>query len=400
MLRTAALVGLTVILSLVLVCAPSRTVRSSEEEALARREEAREHYMIGSGYYKARTYESALENFLRALETDPSYFDPYIGAGSVHRVRRNVVEAKGMFRSAIELEPGNPKGYEALGDLFLELARADPTYLDSALSVYDEGLKHDPSMIELHKGKAEVHLRRGESAKAESVYTQALAIDPENTGLLGLWAEFLYDQKRYEEAVEVLGPLVGQLPEESDLSMDLAASLAELRRYDEAVAALDVVIERDSVNIQAILTKGVVRSRQGKHKSAVEEFDRVLVLEPDNAAAYYYTGEALVALGRLPEAEQAFRKALEHEPHMPGAHAGLGDVDRKRADVKRGKLVSSTSTKDLLAAEGFYKKARSRYVQAGQDEAYRDYANGWIRYVDKSLKIVGDELFIRIGERR
>ena len=52
-------------------------------------------------------------------------------------------------------------------------------------------------------------------------------------------------------------------------------------------------------------------SKLQRHEEAIRSFDRVLALEPSNAAAWYNKGKLLALVGRTAEADQHLEKARE-----------------------------------------------------------------------------------------
>ena len=54
---------------------------------------------------------------------------------------------------------------------------------------------------------------------------------------------------------------------------------------------------------------GLCRSLLGQHERALEEFDRALTLNPRYIEAHIHRGIALSELGRVEEADAAFRQA-------------------------------------------------------------------------------------------
>jgi tetratricopeptide (TPR) repeat protein len=63
---------------------------------------------------------------------------------------------------------------------------------------------------------------------------------------------------------------------------------------------------------------GLCRSLLGQHERAIAEFDRALALNPRYIEAHIHRGIALTEVGRLTEAEAAFRNAARHDEPAPG----------------------------------------------------------------------------------
>ena len=60
---------------------------------------------------------------------------------------------------------------------------------------------------------------------------------------------------------------------------------------------------------------------QGHLEMAVEEFNRILGIDPDYQAAYYHVGQTYLKLGRTEEARQSFEKGIEVATRLGDLHA-------------------------------------------------------------------------------
>lgn len=70
-------------------------------------------------------------------------------------------------------------------------------------------------------------------------------------------------------------------------------------------------------------TAGLRDLDDGFYKDTVKNMTSVIEsgMKPE---AYGWRGEAYLRLEKFAEAESDFRKAIEHAPHLPANHAGLG----------------------------------------------------------------------------
>jgi YaiO family outer membrane protein len=84
--------------------------------------------------------------------------------------------------------------------------------------------------------------------------------------------------------------------------------------------------------------QAVSARRGGDPARAVELLQRLLLTEPENADAHLQLGLSLLALGRLDEAEAAFRRTLAIAPDYPDARIGLARVAQRRGD-RQGALA-------------------------------------------------------------
>ncbi|KQW78740.1 YaiO family outer membrane beta-barrel protein [Brevundimonas sp. Root1279] len=106
---------------------------------------------------------------------------------------------------------------------------------------------------------------------------------------------------------------------------------------------------------QALYEAAVTARLAGRHAEAVDLLNRVLALRPADVDARLNLGLSLLALGRIPEAETAFRTVLDQAPGYADAEVGLaraaelrGDREAAREHATRA-LILSPGRQDVAA---------------------------------------------------
>ena len=165
---------------------------------------------------------------------------------------------------------------------------------------------------------------------------------------------------------------------------------------------------------------GVVVAAQGKHRSAIGYFDKVIAAEPHYASAHYNRAVALQALGQSREAIRCFSRACALEPGHYEAHRALGflwltEGERGRAldhfartyELRRGEdrtgmaaksLTYSTRSKLLHDSEQFcFLSGRRRDGQRFEmlarmyAEVAKDFSEEATKLSDRQLDMLGED---------
>lgn len=105
-------------------------------------------------------------------------------------------------------------------------------------------------------------------------------------------------------------PPVGQLARRSLLLLILAAAVAACGSSGQPSA---------SERAQGLLTAGLTAQLQGRTAEAVDDYNRVLALDPKNKFAYYNLGLIDQQMGRLDMAEKNYRTVLGIDPNFDRA---------------------------------------------------------------------------------
>ncbi|MFL6245366.1 MAG: sulfatase-like hydrolase/transferase [Thermoanaerobaculia bacterium] len=202
--------------------------------------------------------------------------------------------------------------------------------------------------------------RRGETEAALAVTNKILAGNPRMLDLWDLKARLLGVQRRQREAIEAAKEGLRLAPTASHLALLIATLSIELGEFDDAEkhAELAMRIEparahdllarvwigrgnldraeseaRKSLASQkdralAFVTLGRVEKERGNYEAALRNFDAAVAALNEREkrtinSLHYLRGDTLARLGRIDEAEQAFREEIRLFPEEPRAYRNL-----------------------------------------------------------------------------
>ena len=125
--------------------------------------------------------------------------------------------------------------------------------------------------------------------------------------------------------------LIGILADTEEAIVYLEVSIEEYQKDGDTVAfliALQSIAEAQAENNEIasqvyLLSGGVHRSRR-EYDWAIEDYNTVIEMKPDNVEAYIYRGLAYHHKGEYDRAIGDFTKAIELKPNCAGAYYGRG----------------------------------------------------------------------------
>jgi Flp pilus assembly protein TadD len=87
--------------------------------------------------------------------------------------------------------------------------------------------------------------------------------------------------------------------------------------------------EHGSFDVRALVDRADGLNDRGEYQAGLQTAQEAIGLAPTDGPAWTAVGWALENLGRLPEAEEAYRTAVRHDPGQPWAMVGLATVLEK-----------------------------------------------------------------------
>ncbi|MFW5955514.1 MAG: tetratricopeptide repeat protein [Rhodothermales bacterium] len=320
--------ALMLLLAALFVLAPARTALAQAEGEPSERD-IMVHYSLYWEDFKNANYASALPNLRWILENAPAY---------PRDDDRN-------FRRAVE-------AYEAL-------AETEPTYLDSALVLFDQAVATlDEAGIEVNEQRWLVnkgrflqthsdHFENVQDRVAEA-YREAFELDPENLGAYyvnylisdinsrGDRAETIAFMERVEESH-------GDDQEVADYIERVRDTL--FRSPEERMAFLESQLERRPDDVELISELFDLYMREGQRQKAHELSQRLLEAQP-TARSYEMIARMRLEDGEAQEAFELYEQALE----MPGAE------DRQR-DIFYNMGIAQQQMGRLANARTYFRRA-------------------------------------------
>ena len=160
----------------------------------------------------------------------------------------------------------------------------------------------------------------------ETFYRHIIALNPQARHTHFNLGEVLYNQGRYEEALEVVRVAVEQALDDPMAHVSLGKILNALGRFKEAETYLRRAIALSSQEWEAYLGLGKALYNQGRYEEALEVVRVAVEQRLDSAPARVNLGLILNALDRFEEAEIHLRRAIVLDPQARDAHLNLGTV--------------------------------------------------------------------------
>jgi arylsulfatase A-like enzyme/thioredoxin-like negative regulator of GroEL len=237
---------------------------------------------------------------------------------------RRFADALPVLQEVLQRDPGN-----AFATLVSGSAQMGLGHWREATAFFRRYLEMVPTSAYAHHWIAVCALRQGDRAAALREADATLAIDPRFSDARVLRAGVLASRGDHATAAEELRRAVETDPAKPALRLDLARVLAEAGRAGEAKAEYDALLKLRPDDAAALTGRGALAAANGDPAAGLRDLRRALELQPALDEARIDLAQVLEATGRRDEALAEYRRLSEAPDTPPEIRA------RARAALKR-----------------------------------------------------------------
>ena len=283
----------------------------------------------------------ALQEMDKAIALDPNRAVSWLNLAEIQaRFKPELAEVS--FQKAIALQPGATDAVILLGDYYRDRRR-----WPEAEAQYRHALEMTPKDTEPREALARLYVAQGDLARAEQVLAEAKEVAPDDPLAYRMLGDFFVSIGRSDRAVFEFASLHRQHPQDLRVTKNYISLLITYRRLLEASALVGDILKHNDKDVEALMYRGDILTRQGKPNEALDVLDAVVKSDPQNGRAHYLSGNALVAIGNLGRAQDEWREALRLRPDLNEARQSLALLAINRGNLD---LLSEMITQ-LIQAE-------------------------------------------------
>ncbi|HEY1351791.1 MAG TPA: tetratricopeptide repeat protein [Ktedonobacteraceae bacterium] len=341
-------------------------------------------------HYNLRAYQESLQACEDALSRDPQYIPAHIGKGDACLALKNFPQALQTFERASQLNPAsNTYAYSGQGQALYHLQR-----YDEAQRACEQAIQISAENFLAYLCIGDIFRTLGRHQDACERYTRALQKNDRSVlAYIGRGACLLATGEKtqaladYEQALHLDADTVEAACAQAYLGQ--GAALQALERYPQARTAyqkaLQIIARCDyskDEQLAAMLGEALALFTLQDYPALQQTCEQILVLDPHQADAFYYQGEAYRHSNRHAEAIQAYNQALEYDDTRLTIYEGMEQSlcrlksYRELASVYERvyqELNRRQSKPSYLSAFGEFLLALERYQEAldAYEEALR-----------------------------
>lgn len=257
------------------------------------------YYNMAVAYGFLEKNDKAVRNYRKAIELKADFPEAWCNIGSELEILEKHEEAVEAYNTAIELRPDYPKAYEKMGTDLRKLERKE-----EAVQTYDK--------------MGDTLLRMGREDEAVEAYNN-MALDLIKLGLDDNSEEPLIIPSYPELDLEALQ----QEQESLKIYYRQGNGYLKFDKFEEAIDSFDRIIDLRPDDLEARFIRAKILLRMGREDDSLAAFKEVTSKDPSHVKAQYFLGKALMEMGNCDKAVRAFNRVIELMPDYPETYHKL-----------------------------------------------------------------------------
>ncbi len=233
---------------------------------------------LGILLFEAQEFEQAAVEMKKAVQKFPDDFIDNLILGLALSQQNDIEGAARALEHAVKLNPNDLTALNAYGFALNQQSRND-----AAVVYLEKVLYLDSTNIQALSTLAMIYDGQGDFEQSDSLYEEALNVDPENPLIANNYAYSL---------------------SERELQLDRALKLAQF------------AIEKDPENSSYLDTIGWVYYKLGEYTKAEEYIIKAIEQDSDNAVLFDHLADIYDKMNKSDKAVEYWRKALDKDPTL------------------------------------------------------------------------------------
>ena len=238
------------------------------------------------------------------------------------------------YEAALKLDPNSPVIMVRLAEIYAESQHVRDAVLEA-----QQALVQDPDDVDAHRLLARIYVQslgdidsgdvqQANVGKAVTEFQAILKADPEDE-TSALWLARLYRfQNKQSEAEKLLRDLLARDPDEGQALEQLSQILIDSGKTQDAIDLLkQAAVDSSSADVYDLLGDAYTQAKdypnaEGAYRNAVEQ-------DPDDPGHRHGLANALTAENKYAEAAEQYKKLTDLEPGTADNHLRLAELYRR-----------------------------------------------------------------------
>lgn len=270
---------------------------------------------------RKRQLDTAKKAYKQVIDLDKNILPAYHELAAILIVEKKIQEAEDLLHLAILQSPKVQNSYFVLAHFYQMMGKTKDEEAQ-----YKKAIEIAPKNKAGYFLLARYYLRQKNGAEAENALKTASGIDKKDDEPFLILGDFYLGQNKTDSAEKAYLAAKSALPKSGKWGKRLAALYLSQSKNKQAAAEIDSLLQRNESDNDAMFLKGHLLLLDKKHLLAIDQFNKVLIVNPAYPQAHYYLGLAYANTADSVQAKTAFLNAVKDAPNDVRAHLALATL--------------------------------------------------------------------------
>jgi tetratricopeptide (TPR) repeat protein/tRNA A-37 threonylcarbamoyl transferase component Bud32 len=297
-------------------------------------EKAMLYFIRGNAKQDQHDYSGAIEDFSKALETNPHFAEAYINRGVLLTQEKiDFKRAIEDFSEALRLNPYLIFAYTNRGN-----ARKESGDLQGAIEDYSTSIRLHPENADAYSNRGNAKSDLGDFQGALEDYTSAIQKKKNYFEAYKNRAVVQLKMKNYSESIQDCNEAIRIFPQDFYAYCTRGNAKKAQKDFQGALQDYTSSLEINPHYVKAFLARGNLRSDLKNYNEAIADYSEIIRLDPTSSTGYSSRGEVKRLSGDIQGALTDLNKALEVDPQNVMAYINRGTLKNNDLNDMKGAL--------------------------------------------------------------
>ena len=158
------------------------------------------------------------------------------------------------------------------------------------------------------------------------VYTQIIALDPDDANALYNRGVIYSNLKNYEKAIKDYNQAIKLKPDYAKAFYNRGVIYSDLKNHEKAIEDYNQAIKLKPDYTDAFYNRGVAHNDLKNHEKAIEDYNQAIKLKPDHVKAFNNRGSAHNYLKNYEKAIKDYTQAIKFKPKYANVFNNRGNA--------------------------------------------------------------------------
>jgi len=299
-------------------------------------------YGLAKQQFDATDFEKARQTTDDGLKMDPKNVPLLILSAKIDIEQGQLDRAERTLDKSRELNPKNAEADYLSGVIYQRWQRPE-----IALKFYTEACAKSPNELSYVLARAEMQVTTGKPEVALAGLQEKVIYFESSGTIRDAVGELLLQQKRYNEAVDMLRQASILSPDDAGVREHLGLAQFYARQWRDAKETLARITATDKGKSRADLWEalGECQMQLNQARDAKSSFETASQLNPASGAIWLSLGKAALQLGDAKRAEICVKKSLALEPESAQSCLLIGYIRLKQKKLDEALGAFSKASK-------------------------------------------------------